>query len=78
MEKKLQNKYYTFYDLLMAQDLWQAHYQNLSIILQTELINLNVNTNKKNVKRGNKYIKILSVFLNTQTWFKKEYKMLIL
>ena len=78
MEKKLQNKYYTFYDLLMAQDLWQAHYQNLSIIWQTELINLNVNTNKKNVKRGNKYIKILSVFLNTQTWFKKEYKMLIL
>ena len=78
MEKKLQNKYYTFYNLLMAQDLWQAHYQNLSIIWQTELINLNVNTNKKNVKRGNKYIKILSVFLNTQTWFKKEYKMLIL
>ena len=78
MEKKLQNKYYTFYDLLMAQDLWQAHYQNLSIIWQTELINLNVNTNKKNVKRGNKYIKISSVFLNTQTWFKKEYKMLIL
>ena len=78
MEKKLQNKYYTFYNLLMAQDLWQAHYQNLSIILQTELINLNVNTNKKNVKRGNKYIKISSVFLNTQTWFKKEYKMLIL
>ena len=78
MEKKLQNKYYTFYNLLMAQDLRQAHYQNLSIILQTELINLNVNTNKKNVKRGNKYIKISSVFLNTQTWFKKEYKMLIL
>ena len=78
MEKKLQNKYYTFYNLLMAQDLWQAHYQNLSIIWQTELINLNVNTNKKNVKRGNKYIKISSVFLNTQTWFKKEYKMLIL
>ena len=78
MGKKLQNKYYTFYNLLMAQDLWQAHYQNLSIIWQTELINLNVNTNKKNVKRGNKYIKISSVFLNTQTWFKKEYKMLIL
>ena len=67
MEKKLQNKYYTFYNLLMAQDLWQAHYQNLSIILQTELINLNVNMNEKNVKPGNKYIKISSVFLNTQT-----------
>ena len=67
MEKKLQNKYYTFYNLLMAQDLWQAHYQNLSIILQMELINLNVNMNEKNVKPGNKYIKISSVFLNTQT-----------
>ena len=50
MEKKLQTKYYTFYNLLMAQDLWQAHYQNLSIIWQTELINLNVNMDKKKVK----------------------------
>ena len=68
MEKKLQNKYYTFYNLLMAQDLWQAHYQNLSIILQTELINLNVNMDKKKSETcENKYIKIASVFLNTET-----------
>ena len=68
MEKKLQNKYYTFNDLLMAQDLWQAHYQNLSIILQTELINLNVNMDKKKSETcENKYIKIASVFLNTET-----------
>ena len=68
MEKKLQNKYYTFYNLLMAQDLRQAHYQNLSIILQTELINLNVNMDKKKSETcENKYIKIASVFLNTET-----------
>ena len=69
MEKKLQNKYYTFYDLLMAQDLWQFHYQNFSIILQTELINLNVNMDKKKKRETceNKYIKIAGVFLNTET-----------
>ena len=27
MEKKLQKIYLTFYNLLIAQDLWQAHYQ---------------------------------------------------
>ena len=26
MEKKLQKIYLTFYNLLIAQDLWQAHY----------------------------------------------------
>ena len=52
----------------MAQDLWQAHSQNLSIILQTELINLNVNMDKKKSETcENKYIKIASVFLNTET-----------
>ena len=30
-EKKLQKKYHTYYNLLIAQDLWQAHYQIFSI-----------------------------------------------
>ena len=32
MEKKLQNIYLTYYNLLIAQDLWQTHYQILSIL----------------------------------------------
>ena len=32
MEKKLQNIYFTYYNLLIAQDLWQTHYQILSIL----------------------------------------------
>ena len=32
MEKKLQKIYPTYYDLLIAQDLWQVHHQLLSII----------------------------------------------
>ena len=37
-------KYLTNYNLLIVQDLWQAHYQILLIILQKELIKLNGNT----------------------------------
>ena len=44
MMKKLQNIYLTYYNLLIAQDLWQAHYQILSIIFLNEFIELNVNT----------------------------------
>ena len=44
MEKKLQKLYVTYYNLLIVQDLWQAHYQILSIIFLKELIELNVNT----------------------------------
>ena len=32
MEKKLQKPYAACYNLLVAQDLWQAHYQVLLII----------------------------------------------
>ena len=42
MENKLQNIYLTFYSILIAQDLWQAHYQILSIIFLKEFIELNV------------------------------------
>ena len=36
MAKKLQKMYLTYYNLLIAQDLWQAHYQ----IFVKEFINL--------------------------------------
>ena len=42
MEKKLQKKYLTYYNLLVTQDLWQAHYQILSINLLKEFIELTV------------------------------------
>ena len=44
MEKKLHKIYLTYYNLLIVQDLWQAHYQILSIIFLKEFIELNVNT----------------------------------
>ena len=52
MEKKLQRTYLTYYNLLIAQDLWQAHYQILSIIILEEFIELNINSDLmiKNVK----------------------------
>ena len=52
MEKKLQKLYLTYYDLLVVQDLWQAHYQILSIIFLKESIELSINTDTiiKNVK----------------------------
>ena len=51
---------HTYYNLLIVQDLWQVHYQILSIIFLNEFIELNVNldTMIKNVK--------LVVFLNIQ------------
>ena len=54
MEKKLRKKYLTYYSLLIAQDLWQAHYQIFPIILLKEFIELNVNldTMIKNVKHA--------------------------
>ena len=44
MEKKLQKTYLTYNSLLIAKDLWQAHYQILPIIFLKEFIKLNVNT----------------------------------
>ena len=43
MEKKLQKIYHTDYNLLIARDLWQAHYRILLISLLKEFIKLNVN-----------------------------------
>ena len=60
MEKKLQKLYLTCDSLLIAQDLWQIHYQILSIIFLKEFIKLNVNTDMmmKNVKFAELYISI--------------------
>ena len=68
MRKKLQKIYLTYYNLLIAQDLWQAHHQILSIIILKEFIELNVNSDtiKNNVKHVELNISIATVFLNTQ------------
>ena len=63
MEKKLQELYLKDYNFLKTQDLWQAHYQILLIILLKEFIKLNVNTDTmiKNVKlmKINKGLQVL-------------------
>ena len=46
MEKKSQKPFLTNYNLLISQDLWQAHYQILLIILLKEFTKLNVNMNR--------------------------------
>ena len=63
MENKLQKKYPTSYNLLIAQDLWQAHYQILPIIFPKEFIELNLNTDRmiKNVKLVKLNISIATV-----------------
>ena len=68
MEKKLQKIYLTYYSLLIAQDLWQAHYQILSIIFLKEFIELNVNsdTMMRNVKHVKLNINIGTFSLNKQ------------
>ena len=68
-EKKLQKKYHTYHNLLIAQDLWQAHYQILSINFLKEFIELNVNTDMmiKNVKLAELNASIATDFLNIQT-----------
>ena len=69
MEKKLQKIYRTDYNSLIVQDIWQGHYQILSIICLKEFIKLNLNTDTmiKNVKFVELNINIATGFLNTQT-----------
>ena len=43
MKKNHKNHFLQFYNLLKAQDLWQAHYQILLIILLKEFIKFDVN-----------------------------------
>ena len=68
MEKKIQKIYLTYDNLLIAQDLWQAHYQILSIIFLKEFTKLTVNSDtiSKNVKFAELNVNIAAVFLNTQ------------
>ena len=56
-------------NLLIVQDLWQAHYQILSIILLREFIKFNVNTDMmmKIVKFAELNMNIATV-LNTQRY----------
>ena len=65
MEKKLQKICLKYYNLLIAQDLWQAYYQILSIIFLTKFIELNENLdvmiNKAKLLQLN--ITIATVFL---------------
>ena len=67
MEKKLQKIYLTYYNLLVAQGLWQAHDQIFSIIFLKEFIKLNVNTDTmiKNLKLAELNVSIANFFLNT-------------
>ena len=68
MEKKLQIIFPTYSNLLIAQGLWQAHYQILSIIFLEQFIEPNVNMDMviKNVKLVESNISIVIVFLNKQ------------
>ena len=51
MEKRLQKIDLTYNTFLIVQDLWQAHYQILSIIFLKEFIELNVNMNMTKKKK---------------------------
>ena len=66
---KLQRIYLTYYNLLIAQDLWQAHYQILPINFLKEFIELNTNmdTMIKKVKYVELNIIIATVLLHIQT-----------
>ena len=59
MEKKVLKIYLTYYSLLIAQDLWQAHYQ----IFLKKFIELNVNLDTiiRNVKHVELNISIATV-----------------
>ena len=74
MEKKLKKIYLTYCNLLIAQDLWQAHYQIVSISFLKKFIKLNVDMDmiRKNVKNAELDIKVVSAFLNTQYTFCKD------
>ena len=69
MEETLQKMNLTYCNLLIAQDLWQARHQILSIIFLKEFIKLNVNTDTmiKNARLTELNICTATVFLTTQT-----------
>ena len=69
MEKKLNKIYLKYYNLLIAQDLWQAHYQILPIIFLKEFKVLTENTDMmiRSVKLMKLNISIVTVFIIIQT-----------
>ena len=67
MEKKLQKIYLTYYNLLIVQDLWQPHYQILSIIFLKEFIELN-----KNLNTMIKNVRLVELSINYQHKFGKK------
>ena len=69
MEKKLQQIYPNDYILFTANNLQEAYYQILLLIMLKEFIKLNLNTDTmiKNVKLEELDIKIATAFQNTQT-----------
>ena len=69
MKKKSQKPYLTDYNVLIVQDLWQALFQIVLVILLNELINLNVNMSMitKNVNFMELDRNIAAAFINTQT-----------
>ena len=64
---RIKKVYLTYYNLLIVLDLWQAHYQILSIIFLKEFVkfNVNVGTMIKNVKLAELNVSIATVSLNT-------------
>ena len=68
MEKTLEKIYVTYYNLLIAQDLWQVNNQIFLIIFQKDFIELNLNiyTMIKKCETVELSTKIVSAFLNTQ------------
>ena len=85
METKLQNIYPTDYNFLIAQDLWRAHYQFLSIIFRKEFIELNVNMDMmiKNVELaeliiGKCLIKKIERFFNIYKFYNHDNNKFIL
>ena len=68
MKNKLQKIFLIYYSLLITQDLWQAHYQVLSITFLKKFIELNVKMDMmiKDVRLVELNISIVAVFLNTQ------------
>ena len=72
MKKKLQKPYLTYYDILIAQDLWQPHYQ--LIILLNDNLTERISKLSCKYERGNKKCKtcgikykVVSALLNIQT-----------
>ena len=66
MDKKLQQSHPANYNILIAQDLWQAYCQNLLIILRKELdmnwSNLEMDMVINNAKREELNKKIVSAY----------------